>query len=63
MLRDGRWNAAMPDIFFCPRTWRRTCATTGIGNRAVDGFRPRFHIPMTDPKFKAVSGRYRLGQV
>src|SRR6266513_4756386 len=24
----------MPDIFFCPRTWRRTCANTGIGNRA-----------------------------
>src|SRR2546430_15297484 len=24
----------MPDIFFCPRTWQRIFANTGIGNRS-----------------------------
>src|SRR6266496_802671 len=33
MLPSECWIAAMPGIFFCPRTWRRTCANTGIGNR------------------------------
>src|SRR4029077_12177713 len=34
MLRSECWIAAMPGIFFCPRTWWRTYANTGIGNRA-----------------------------
>src|SRR5207248_6650645 len=34
MLRSESWIAAMPSIFFCLRTWRRTYANTGIGNRA-----------------------------
>src|SRR5213079_711949 len=34
MLRSESWIAAMPSIFYCLGTWRRTYANTGIGNRA-----------------------------